>query len=361
MPKALLFTDLHIHSHKDSVDRLQDCLKILNWVFEQATENKVDHVLFLGDLFHDRSKIDVLVYLRTFEAFMQNMISNKPAFDMWLLIGNHDMYHKEKWDVNSVKPLTAIPNVHIVAEPSTINIGGLDIDFCPHTENPIRELEKLKKGRSKESLRLLLGHMAVHGAKLNKLYGTKSDVLVEYDNDMVAVGVECFTGWEQVFLGHYHGAQELNEHVEYIGSPLQLTFGEAFEDKHIVILDLETLEKKYINNTFSPKHYILPPSEIQSYDLKDNFVRIVMDGMSAKELVDLRKEIVDKHHVASLDFKQKERKVEEEQAMIEDAKSIMDNEEEMVESYMKNKGVPAGMDSARLLACGKRALIKKVI
>lgn len=196
MAKALLFSDLHLHSHKESVERLGHCLETLEWVFAQATQHDCQHLLFLGDLFHERAKIDVMNYLRTFEVFMKEMISKKPKFDMWLLIGNHDMYHKERWDVNSVKPLTAIPNVHIVDSPSSILFGDTMIDFCPHTENPMRELEKIKSGRTTKSLRLLLGHMAVHGAELNKMYGTRADVIVEYDNDMVPVTVDIFKDWD---------------------------------------------------------------------------------------------------------------------------------------------------------------------
>lgn len=353
MAKALVFSDLHLHSHKDSVDRLQDCLSVLNWIFDMAVEHEVDHILFLGDLFHERAKIDVLNYLRTFEVFMNQMIAKVPSFDMWLLIGNHDMYHKEKWDVNSVKPLSAIPNVNIVAEPSSIEIGGRLIDFCPHTENPIVELEKLKKGRSKSSMTLLLGHMAVHGAKLNRLYGTKADVIVEYDNDMAPVSCDIFNEWDMTLLGHYHGAQQLCDNVEYVGSPLQLSFGEAFEEKHIIILDLDTLGKTYVENEFSPKHFILLPKDLEQHDLKNNFVRVVVDGMGSKDLLDMRKEITEKYHVASLDFKEKEKKAEEEKAIVEDAKAMLYDENEMLETYVKNVPPPAGLDSKELIGIGK--------
>jgi DNA repair exonuclease SbcCD nuclease subunit len=350
MAKAATFTDMHIHSHKDSVERLHDCLKVLDWIFSTAIEHKCEHVIFLGDLFHERAKIDVLNYLRTFEVFMRYMA--KASFDLWLLVGNHDMYHKEKWDVNSVKPLTAIPNVHIIDEPKTINIGGLDIDFCPHTENPIKELAKLKKGRAKESLKCLMGHMAVHGAQLNKLYGTRADVIVEYDNDMLPVSVDIFNDWDQTFLGHYHGAQQLNEKVEYIGSPLQLSFGEAFQDKHIVILDLDTQEKEYVKNTFSPVHYIIEPHDISTYDLNANFVRIV-GNMTGKDIVDLKKTVNDHYKVASLDFKQKEKKEEEDRVVVEGAKDLLKDEDEMMATFVKKKGVPAGLDEKHLMEIGK--------
>lgn len=354
MRRALIFSDLHVHAHKGNVDRLHDCLQVLEWIFTLAVQHRCQHLLFLGDLFHERSKIDVLNYLRTFEVFMKHMNGQQP-FDAWLLVGNHDTYLKEKWDVNSVKPFTAIQGVHIVDEPSTINIGGLDIDFCPYTENPIKELAKLKKGRDKATLKLLLGHMAVHGAKLNKLYGTRADVIVEYDNDMLPISADIFNDWRQVFLGHYHGAQALNDHVEYVGSPLQLSFGEAFETKHVILLDLETQEKEYVQNNFSPRHYIIEPHDISSYDLTNHFVRIVGD-MSAKDIYDLKRTVNEHYQVATLDFKQRDKKVEEDKAVVEGANALLEDEDQMIEAFIKSRGLPAGLDRQHLMEIVKNEI-----
>ena len=61
MSKLLIFSDVHIHPHKRSVGRLQDCLDALEWVFKTAEEQSVDHILFLGDLFHNRQRIEILM------------------------------------------------------------------------------------------------------------------------------------------------------------------------------------------------------------------------------------------------------------------------------------------------------------
>ena len=49
MSKSLIFSDLHLHSHKNRTNRLQDCLKVLNWVFDQAKEHQCENIIFLGD------------------------------------------------------------------------------------------------------------------------------------------------------------------------------------------------------------------------------------------------------------------------------------------------------------------------
>lgn len=358
MAKALIFSDLHIHAHKDRVDRLQHCLDVLNWIFEEANRQECDYIFFLGDLFHEREKIDVLNYMKTFECFMHHMMNDNSSREMYLLVGNHDMYHKERWDVNSVKPLTAIPRVHIVDKPTSIKFGKTQIDWMPHTDNPIKELEKLKKNNSVGDI--LFGHMSVHGAQLNICFGTKSDVIVEYDNEMIPVDPSIFDDWKMTFLGHYHGAQQLNEKAEYVGSPLELTFGEAFQEKHVIVLDLDTLSKKYIVNNFTPKHLIVTPKDIKNevYDLSGNFVRLTLENVTQKELVDLKKTINENYKILSFDTKKKERKTEEDEIIIENAKALMLNINEMLKNYVKERGVPDGLNENKLIKAGEKCLEK---
>lgn len=361
MSKAILFSDLHLHSHKDRIDRLEDCLEVLDWVFQKAKENDCRHIFFLGDLFHERSKIDVLNYLRTFEVFMKHMIEDAKDIDLYLLVGNHDMYHKTRWDVNSIKPLSAIPRCHIIDRPTSTVIDGRRIDWLPHTEDPITELMQYPKEFEGQEKSLMFAHLSVSGAKLNLIYGTKSDVIVEYDNEMIPVSADLFDSWDHTYMGHYHGAQFVNDKVEYVGSPLQLSFGEAHEDKHIILLDLDTLDTEYIENNFSPSHFMIDPKDIrdENYDLNDGFVRIIVDDLSSDELVELKREVNEKYKVASLDFKTRDKKIEEDETKIEEARAILYSEGEMLEKYVEDKGIPDGLDRDQLLNIGKLCLEKK--
>lgn len=358
MAKALEFSDLHIHAHKDRVDRLHHCLDVLDWIFKTALQYRCEYIFFLGDLFHERSKIDVMNYLKTFEVFMKYM-HNAP-YELYLLVGNHDMYHRERWDINSVKPLSAIKGVNIIDKPTRTILGGRKIDWMPHTDNPIKVLDELKKeyGGAGD---LLLGHAAVHGAALNIFYGTKADVIVEYDNDMVPVDSGVFSDWPMTMLGHYHGAQKLQHNVEYLGSPLELTYGEAFQQKHIAILDLDTMEKEYIVNNFSPKHLIVTPQDIRddNYSFSGNFVRVTNDGTRTKDLVEVKKKLLTDYKPLSYDVKNKEKKTEEDKTVIQDAKAILQDTRQMLQTYIKEKGVPTGLAEARLLGSGMRCLEKK--
>lgn len=356
MSKALVFSDLHLHGHKDRVERLHDCLKVLEWVFETAAERDVQYIFFLGDLFHERSFIDVRNYLRTFEVFMKHMLNDASDREMILLVGNHDMYHKERWDVNSIKPLSAIPRISIIQSPTSMVLGGRKIDWLPHTENPVKELAEFKKNGCGD---LLFAHMAVHGALTNTFYGVRSDVIVEHDSEMITVDASLFDDWGMTMLGHYHGAQKLSAKAEYVGSPLQLSYGEAFQQKHVIILDLKTMEKEYIVNDFSPKHLLVSEQDVvnEAYNTNGHFVRIVVDNISKKDLIDLQRKVAKDGSPLTVDVKQKDKKPDErDSTVIEDAKSILLDTKQMLKRWMEDRGIPDGLDEKRLFAFGEECL-----
>lgn len=350
MSEILITSDLHIHAHKKSINRIDDCLRVLDWVFDTAKENKINDIVFLGDLFHDRQKIDVLTYQKTFELFVNRLIpeplgANDHLFKVHLLIGNHDMYHRERWDINSVSPLNVIPGIKVIDKPETINILGHKFDFMPHAENPINGLSSFKGKR-----RYLCAHLAVHGAILNSS-GMGADVIVEHDGEMIKVDADCFSKWDHAFLGHYHAQQQVADNVEYVGSPLQLNFGESFQTKHLCIFNPETQERKYVVNDFSPRHLIIPQADVKKYDLEGNFVRVVVDDITSTEVMEMHQELRKGSGASSLELKPSRKKVDQEH-LVSDAKAILYNEDEMLEKYLDDVGT-GELNEKKLLAIGK--------
>ena len=344
MSKVLIFSDLHIHPHKRSIDRLQNCLDALKWVFQTAVDQNIDTLLFAGDLFHDRQKIDVLTYQRTFEVFQKYFTNNK--LKLYLLLGNHDLWHATKWDVSSVTPFSALPGVEIVDNPCVYEIKGKKIGFLPYTHNPIED-SKMLHGE------ILIAHVAIDDALWNVMYGIHADITIEHDGDMVKVGPEIFDKWKRVFLGHYHAEQKLNETVEYIGSPFQLSYGEAFQHKHIIVYDVDTDERQYVRNTFSPQHLIIPEKDLKKYNLNGNFVKVMVDDIGSAGVIDLQNDLLSKNNIASLEIKQIPKKSNRHE--IENAKAILFNEDEMLEVYLKEVGI-GDMNKELLIKIGKQII-----
>lgn len=352
--KILIFSDLHIHPHKRSTDRLDDCIEALDWIFKIAIAKKIKNIVFLGDLFHDRQKIDVLTYQKTFEVFENYLCNNE--LNLYLLLGNHDLWHYQKMDVSSVNPLRKLPGIKVVNSPCALEISDGTEDFffgfLPYTHDPIEDLKVVEKDWKskvlKEQLKVLGGHISVDGAVWNIRHNTTSDVTIEHDGDMVRVGPDIFKKWDRVFLGHYHAEQKLNSKVEYVGSPLQLSFGEAFQKKHVIIFDTNTNESQYIENEFSPKHFIINEEELDKYPLEGNFVRLEVEDIADRQMSEVRQRLVESSKVSSLEIKQLPKK---EEHIIKDAKAILYKEEEMLEKYVEQANIE-GLDKATLIKIG---------
>jgi DNA repair exonuclease SbcCD nuclease subunit len=348
MSKFLIFSDIHIHPHKKSQERLQDCLKALDWVFQKAIENNVDSVMFGGDLLHDRQKIDSLTYMEVFNILEKYQ---DKKFKTYLLLGNHDLWFANNWRVSSVIPFKALKNIEVIDRTESKIINGISWHFIPYTHDPIVELEKLKTENVKDSY--LLAHLAVDGAKLNS-FGSVSDVIVEHDGDMVIVNKNLFTKYKRAFFGHYHGPQKLSKTIEYIGSPLQLSFGEVNEDKHVIILDTDDNSVSYIKNDFSPKHFYIDSCKIDEYsekDLKNSFVCVFSD--EDDDELELKKKLADfssKKEVATIQVKKQTRKQDEH--IILDAKQLVLDEDKILEKYVEQANV--SLDKDKLLdICNK--------
>lgn len=353
MNRVLIFSDVHCHPHRRKSERLEDCLKVVDWVFKKAKERNICNILFGGDLLHDRHKIDAYTYMKLFSLFENHLDGN---IKMWLLLGNHDMWYAQKHSISSIFPFASLPGVTVVSEVCRKEIAGVNWDFIPYTHDPIASVETLNALPGKKQY--CLGHIALHGAVLNSA-GTHADVAVEHDGEMIVVDPIIFKGYQQVYLGHYHSAQKMSDTVQYIGSPLQLSFGEAFEKKHIIELDCSTGIEKLHRNTFSPVHLYLRPHELDKHDLKDNFVVILTDDMSQTDIVKVSRELTEAKQVGSIQIREYKDNKDQEAHQIQDAKAILLREEEMLERYVEQAGTD-GLDKDRLIGIGKKITEKKL-
>ena len=110
--------------------------------------------------------------------------------------------------------------------------------------------------------------------------------------------------------------QKLSDAVEYIGSPLELDFSEAFQQKHIIVLDTKTLDTEYVINDFSPKHLIIKESELDQYDLTGNFVKVIVDDITSTDIIDMKNKSVKEKKCATIQFEAKSSKKEDKTATV---------------------------------------------
>lgn len=343
MSKIIVFGDIHIYSHKNSLQRLQDCLDALRWVLETARSKGIRTAIFLGDFFHDRQKIQVIAYHNAFD-----ILKEYKDIEIKMLLGNHDLWFYDKWDISSVMPLSALPNVEVISKPCTLEVEGLSVDFIPFTHDPI----SIIKGFQKKS-RILCSHLAIDGAILNARHNIKAEVSIESEKDVIRVTKDVLRGWEKVFLGHYHCAQKVSETVEYVGSPLQLDFSDAGQTKHIVVLDTRNLDCEYIANDFSPKHVVVKLEELDKAELDNNFVQIQVENVDSSDIIDIRKSVLDSAKVQTLEFKEIKQRTEKSGEVLQEKFDIAKGD--VLDRWVQTVGI-GDLEHSKLLQIGKNII-----
>lgn len=343
--KALVTSDTHIYPHKGRQDRLDDCLDVLRWVGNTAIERGIKKVFHLGDLLHEKARIHVRAYQQTFEIIRD---FTRQGLEWYILLGNHDMQSMSDWDVNSISPFDAIDGVHVITEPKVMEIGGRKVFWLPYTRDPMAWLERWQNRDGG----LLCGHISVEEAQHSLTHSYAADLPVENEADMVRVGAERFVGWEKVLFGHIHLPQSIG-HMEYIGSPLELRSDEAGQDKHIGIIDLDTLRMEYVSNDFSPRHLRLRVEELEDHDLNGHFVTVLVDDAGAVDVFELEKRLAGTHMIRRLEIMEIPRPLDEgpvgADQLAEERYNLADGD--VIRRFVKATGA-GNLDEERLVEVG---------
>ncbi len=338
-----IFSDIHIHPHGLSIEKLEDCLKCFEWIYEESIKRKIPYMIFAGDLFHDRHRINIFAYNKTYDILKKYAKQIKSYY----LVGNHDMFYKSSRNVNSLKPFSELINV--ISNPQTVNFNSTSIDFLPYTElDPSEEIKKIKKNKSP----ILIGHIAVSGAILNSIWGTryKEDDLME---NIPEISLKPLSGYQRVFLGHFHAKQQVTENIEYIGSPLQLSFGEAMEKKGFIILNLDNFKTEFVENHFTSKYYILPyNSDFSEFDLENSYLKIVTPKSSNIDQLEIKEKIKTSFNPKTIEIamsssKSEEIKLSEEISGIEE---FTNNTQEIIKNFINS--IDTELDKEKLIQIG---------
>jgi len=112
MAKLLITADIHA----GVPNRLNDILWSCRVMREHAKRAGIEVVLVLGDLYHDRSSLDIEVLSRLCDFFAE---TKEEYGQQWITFpGNHDMFLRHSWRINSLhvmrKYMTVIETTKIL-------------------------------------------------------------------------------------------------------------------------------------------------------------------------------------------------------------------------------------------------------
>lgn len=261
MSKVALFTDAHFGAKKNSELVMNSQIRFVEECFvPYLKENEIDTVFMLGDLFDNRSSINVKVkneVLRIFRDVLKN-------FKIHILVGNHDSYFTSTIDVNSIKFLDSLPNVTVVEKITLVEVYGKKVTLVPWIVDQTHFIHEFKKF----SADVCFGHFNISGFNFNK-YKVSEDGLPSK-----LFGNKC----KKVFSGHFHtrsSQKHYGTEIIYVGSPYQITRHDIDEERGFLILDMETLEHEYVNNQASMKYIVVKyPEKVAKSRIEGNIVDV---------------------------------------------------------------------------------------
>lgn len=272
-----LIGDLHIGHSKDNEWAEDNIYNSLKYFLDECKKLGVDTIIQLGDWFDTRKAITH----RTMEFNRKKIIPLFKDFEVFVIVGNHDLHMKHQILPNSPSELLrSYKNFNIINEPTTIQFNSYKIDLIPWIcqENEKDVFKFIKRSDSD----FCIGHFELTGFyfyKGLKSHGLKPDFLEKYT---------------YVYSGHFHTISS-NSNVLYLGTPYTITAGDSNDQRGIWIFNTKRYSDaqhhlQFIKNPECFHHKVfLSEDNVLDLDVdafKDKAVDLVVYNFQDKKKLD---------------------------------------------------------------------------
>lgn len=272
--KATVFTDLHFGKKNNERRFNMDCEEFVKWFIEESKKFGSEVCIFLGD-WHDNRKFINVSTLNFSNTSLQ--LLNESFDQVFLIIGNHDLFYREKREIHSVEFAKNLKNIKVINDIEVID----DCSFIPWLMR-----DEVQKVREIES-RFMFGHLEIATFLLN------SRVVI---NEEAILKIDDLRNNDFVFTGHFHNRQ-IRENIYYIGNAFPHNFSDNFDTERGMMF-LESNGNIFFKSwPEQPKYYSFELSKLDEYkNLIDNnsYIRIIMDvDLNYEESIRLREEFME--------------------------------------------------------------------
>jgi hypothetical protein len=206
--KAACFTDIHFGLKSGSRTHNQDCEEFVTWFCENAKKQGCETAIFLGDWHHNRNTTDV----STMNYTVSNLERLSANFEkVYFILGNHDLFYKDKREINSIEFMRLFPNVIPIKDPFTEG----DVTILPWlVGDEWKEVPKIKS-------RYVFGHFELPLFYMNAMIQMPDHGQLQGNH---------FINQEYVFSGHFHKRQSKGN-ITYIGNAFPHNYADAADDE----------------------------------------------------------------------------------------------------------------------------------
>lgn len=205
----------------------------------------IECVVHLGDVFHDRRRIDTLSAKHSREYFFNDMhkILSENGKHMYIVCGNHDIYFKSDLNTNSLEEFITnqkfsssdfMPFVPIT---NPVHIPKIKSLLIPWITDANRDI--VMKTIQASNAKFAMAHLELVGFKFDK-----SQVSMHGDDP------QSFSKFDKVFSGHYHYRHNKGN-IFYLGSPTEQTWVDVDTKRGFHILDVDSGDVEFIENPYN--------------------------------------------------------------------------------------------------------------
>jgi DNA repair exonuclease SbcCD nuclease subunit len=291
MNRAILYSDLQLHPWKefstlhDGInDRLLDHINVLNQIYAYAVKNEIKTIIFGGDMFEARAKIDVIA--AKLLADWKYKVS-KAGIEQIDLIGNHDLYDKSSLH-NSIDLYSHFNGQTVIVKPGWYIFPKTDVGilFVPymHRLDDIKAALKAKPLPPTNPARsIAIIHyglydvpMETHAVIRDQGYDTEGQIRLS-DLDELLPLVRF------AFFGHFHITTAVTDKVHFIGTPLQHKWGEKSVQTRFLDIDFLAGTFKSVYTQAPRFHEWEDISQVDTLLVKNNFCKVWIDDLELRE------------------------------------------------------------------------------
>lgn len=222
---SLIFTDLHVGISNDKPSRQKIAEKVIDEIIGRIDTEDIKQVFFLGDLFHQRTSIEV-TSLNVANDLVRKLAKCCKVF---LLQGNHDLYEKYNSVITSLN-IFDLNNVSIVSVPTEVKLNGQTVLLVPWLCGSTLN-DHIRRNNLSETYDIMMGHFDIgysgeiknKGQKYVEAYKSGSKNFSEVETDNIISEILHYThDYSTIYMGHIHDHETLtyaDRTWNIVGSP----------------------------------------------------------------------------------------------------------------------------------------------
>ena len=280
--RVVFLSDIHLGLRNASIEWIENITSYFDNFFiplikKYKSEENVALVI-AGDFFDNRQHIDINVM----NIGSQIMYKLSKEVEVFILVGNHDIYKKKDTDITSLKLFDTFDNVNVVYNVSQLLLkGDKKMTLIPWVGDHKEETNLLAKHKNDD---FIIMHTDITG--LN--FDNGREIIDGANISVVENG--------KIYSGHIHKRQE-NDKVVYLGSPYQLRRSDIGNNKGVYSIKFVengssyTAKQEFVSNDYSPKFLRIRISDILNLPIgnikgivENNYVDIIIKKKHKNEI-----------------------------------------------------------------------------